>query len=93
MKNMHWKKKALIVVIAFCLFYFVYDWIRCRGICGPTQQNTALFIFVGIVLLTAILLYNSLCLWMTYKKKYKEQKNKNETNGNNIPEENKEKTE
>jgi len=90
MKNMHWKKKVLIVVIAFCLFYFVYDWIRCKGICGPAQQNTALFIFVIVVLLTAILLYNSLSLWMTYKKKYKEIKKKNGTSG---PEDNKEKAE
>jgi multisubunit Na+/H+ antiporter MnhB subunit len=76
---MHWKKKTLIIIIAFSLFYFVYDWVRCKGMCGPAQQNTALFIFVSIVLLTAVFLYYSLSLWMTYKKKYKEIKEKKET--------------
>ncbi len=75
---MHWKKKSLIIVIVFCLFYFVLDWVRCKGVCGPAQKNTALFIFIFIVFLTAILLYYSLSLWMTYKQKYKEIKKKEE---------------
>jgi hypothetical protein len=67
---MHWKKATLVIIIAILLFFIVSDWTSCKGLCGTTQIKNSQLLFIFIFIFTIILLYFSLSLWISYKKKH-----------------------
>jgi len=71
---MHWKRTTFVIIILGILFFVLWDWIACQGICGYSQKQTSLYIFLIILGFTVIFLYYSLKLWAGYKKKYIEKK-------------------
>jgi hypothetical protein len=71
---MHWKRTTFVILILGALFFVVWDWVSCQGMCGAAQQQASLYIFLLIFGFTVIFLYYTLKLWAGYKKKFIEKK-------------------